>query len=310
MIESTTLESTRQCPECGAHNFYVNKEKGEVICRVCSFVLEDAMMDFGRERIIDSEDFSNKTRSGAPFDPRISDNLITEVGSKDDLRRLPAKTRQVMERIRKKNKWVSSGLQQNLNANLTNLKLVASYLNLPERVEKEAARIYRESVAKGLTMARSNDNIIAGSVYASSKLHSMPKSLNEVSEATKIDKFTIARTYKLILKRLNIKPVMTISNPVDFVGRFSSDLGLDAKIQTKTVKMIEKMQKMGLNSGKSPISLAATALYITTLTEKTKVTQKRIAEVSGITETTLRNRTNEMILKLKIKKSELKKKKA
>ena len=99
-----------------------------------------------------------------------------------------------------------------------------------------------------------------------------------------------------------------MSNPTDFVGRFASDLGLNAKIQTKTVRLIEKMQKAGLNSGKSPISLAATALYITTLLEKTRVTQKRIAEVSGITETTLRNRTNEMVKKLKIKKKDLKKK--
>ena len=41
----------------------------------------------------------------------------------------------------------------------------------------------------------------------------------------------------------------------------------------------------------------------------TKIKQIDIANISGITETTLRSRTKEMIGKLKIKKSELKKKK-
>jgi transcription initiation factor TFIIIB Brf1 subunit/transcription initiation factor TFIIB len=41
---------------------------------------------------------------------------------------------------------------------------------------------------------------------------------------------------------------------------------------------------------------------------KTRVTQKAIAETAGITETTLRQRTKEMLKKLGIKKSDIKKK--
>lgn len=295
---------TKKCPECGGHNFFINREKGEVICKNCSFVVDDAMFDFGKERVIDEEDFEKQSRTGAPFDPRVSDNLSTEVGSKDDLRKLPAKTRQLMQRIRKKNRWTSSALQQNLNVNLSNLKLIASHLNLPERIEKEAARIYREAVERGLTLARSNENIVAAAIYIAAKIYGMPKSLTEVAEATKLDKFAIAKTYKMVTKKLEIGLVQ--SNPVDFVGRFASDLGLDPKIQTKAVQLVEKMQKLGLTSGKNPTSLAATALYLTALMEKQRITQKRVSEVAGITETTLRNRTNEMKKELKIKKRDLK----
>jgi len=299
------IEATKKCPECGDNHFFTNKEKGEVICRACGFVVEDAMVDFGKDRMIDDADIAKKTRTGSPFDPRVADNLITEVGNRDDLRKLSSKQRNLMKRIRKKNKWTSSALQQNLTSNLSNLKLVASYLNLPKRIEIEAAEIYRKCVEKGVTMARSNENILAASVYIAAKMHATPKSLNEIAEATKIDKFVIAKTAKLIVKRLDLK--LHPSNPIDFVSRFASELKLDPKIQTKAVKIIEKMQKQGLNSGKNPISLAATALYITSLIEGTKVKQIDIAKVSGITETTLRSRTKEMIQKLKIKKSDLKK---
>jgi len=300
------IEAVRKCPECGDDHFFANRNKGEIICKSCGLVIDDSMVDFGKDRMLDNEDIAKKSRTGAPFDPRVADNLTTEVGSREDLRKLPSKTRNLMKRIRKKNKWSSSALHQNLNSNLSNLKIFASYLNLPSSVEIEAARIYRECVEKGVTMARSNENILASSVYIASKLHGVPKSLNEIAEATKIDKFVVAKTAKLVIKRLSIK--LAPSNPVDFVGRFASELKLDANVQTKAVRILEKMQKEGLTSGKNPISLAATAIYITSLMVGTKVKQIDLARVSGITETTLRSRTKEMVTKLKIKKSEIKKK--
>lgn len=299
-------ETIKQCPECGENHFFSNKKKGEVICKDCGFVVEDAMVDFGRDRMLDGDDFAKKSRTGAPYDPRVANGLMTEVGSNADLRNLSKKQRQLMNRIRQKNRWTSSALEHNLNTNLANLKVVSSQLKIPNTIEKEAARIYRECAEKGITRARANDSIIAAVVYLSSKLHDMPKTLAEVAQASKLDKFDIARTYKMIIRRLNIKVMQ--SNPIDFIARFASDLSLGAQVQTKAVKLLEKIQKTGLDSGKSPTSLAATTLYISALMNKTRVTQKAIAETSGITETTLRQRTKEMLKKLGIKKSDLKKK--
>ncbi len=303
-----TVETINQkCPECGDSKFFANREKGEVICKKCGFVIEDSMVDFGRQRICDDEDFMKKSRSGAPYDPRVAAGLRTEVGNNSDIKKLSKKTRRVMNRIRKKNRWTSSALEHNLNTNLANLKIIASHLKMPDNIEKEAARIYRECAEKGITRARANDSIIAAVVYLASKLYGIPKTLNEVAEASKLDKFDIARTYKMVIRRLGIE--VYNSNPVDFVGRFGSELKLDAKTQTKAVKLLEKIQKKGFDSGKSPTSLAATTLYISALMNSVKVTQKAIAETSGITETTLRQRTKEMLKKLGIKKSEIKKKK-
>ena len=111
-----------------------------------------------------------------------------------------------------------------------------------------------------------------------------------------------------MIRKLNIK--IKPFNPVEFISRFASELDLEPKIQTESIKLIGKMQKAEATSGKNPCSLAATAIYIAALLNKTKITQKKISEISGITETTLRNRTKEMIGELGIKKSDLKKKKA
>jgi len=299
------MEEKRKCPECGDDHFFVNRERGEIVCKSCSCVVEDSMVDFGRDRILDDEDFEKKSRTGAPFDPRVANNLITEVGAPSDIRKLPKSTQLLMNRIRKKNKWTSSSLEQNLNAGLTHLKMICEHLNMPERVSKEAARIFRLSAEKGLTRARSRENIVAACVYIASKINTMPKTLNELCEAARVDKKALAKTYKLLVRNLDMK--ILPATPVDYLGRFASDLKLDPRIQTDAAKIIEKIEKIGANSGKNPTSLAATALYLATLKNKKRVTQKQISDISGITETTLRNRCKEMMRKLELNKKDFKK---
>jgi len=182
------MEDKRICPECGDNHFFVNKEKGEIVCKSCSCVVEDSMVDFSRERMIDSEDFEKNNRTGAPFDPRVANNLITEVGAPSDIRKLPKSTQMLMNRIRKKNKWTSSSLEQNLGAGLTHLKMICEHLKMPDRVSKEAANIFRECAEKGLTRARSRENIVAACIYIASKINTMPKTLNEICEVTRLEK--------------------------------------------------------------------------------------------------------------------------
>lgn len=294
------ISESRKCPECGGDSFFFDREKGEVICRSCSFVVEEAMMDFGRERAFDSEDIAKKSRSGAPYDPRVVNNLTTEVGSYSDLKKLPKKTQNLMKRIKRKNRWVSSSLEHNLSSSLTTLKLLSAQLKMPEFAEKEAARVYRECAQKGITVARPAENVISGCIYLACRIYGLPKSLNEVSSKTKINKKVLGKMYKLISRKLNIN-IRPLS-PVDFISRFSGLLDLSAKSQTNAVKMYERFVKLELTSGKSPVSMAATALYLSAMGNKEKVTQQKMAEISGITETTLRIRCKEMIKALKLEK--------
>ena len=102
-----------------------------------------------------------------------------------------------------------------------------------------------------------------------------------------------------MVRELGIKIVPT--NPVDFTSRFASELELSPKVQTKAVKYIEKLKKKGFLSGLSPVSVAASTLYIAGLELKEKRTQKQVSEVSGITETTLRNRCKSLMKQLGVK---------
>src|SRR3989338_6701750 len=295
------LLTKQKCPECGDNNFFQNRDNGEIVCRSCSLVLDDSAIDSGKDNTSFDEDSEAPSggRTGAPYDPRVANNLTTSVGSKDDIFKLPKKQQMLMRRIRKKNNWTSASIEQNLGNSLTHLSLIAGSLQLPERVEKEAARLYRSSAERNFTIARAMENVIAAAIYLSCRLDGTNKSLKEVEGIAKVDKKVLGKTYKLMARRLNIqiKPI----SPLDFTARFASSLQLDAKAESQALEIIQRALKNDLTSGKSPISISATALYLSALMNKNRKTQKLVAETAEITEATLRARAQELIKELKLK---------
>jgi transcription initiation factor TFIIB len=61
---------------------------------------------------------------------------------------------------------------------------------------------------------------------------------------------------------------------------------------------VEEADKIGFTSGKDPAGIAASAIYIATLTTGQTRTQGEVSKASGITEVTIRKRYKEMIKKL------------
>ncbi len=296
----------KKCPECGSINLFWNKEKGEVVCKDCGLVVEDTMVDFGQEwREFDSDSGPSKRRAGAPMSYTQHDQgLGTQVGTRSDLSRLQKDSRNKFYRLRKWQYRVSTAIERNLKLALSELKRVASYLKLPRSVEEEASRMYTMAVQKGLVRGRSMESVVTGVLYAACRKHRMPRTLDEMEEATGIDKREIGRTYRFVTRELNIK--MLPSDPADYIPRFASSLKLSPATQTKGIQIVEMARKAQLTSGRGPTGIAAAALYVSALMNDEKRTQREVAEVAGVTEVTIRNRYKELLEELDL---ELKKKK-
>ena len=299
----------KKCPECGGINLFFNKEKGEVICKDCGLVVEEKMVDFGQEwREFDSAQSEQRRRTGAPITyTQYDQGLGTEVGRKADLYNLGAKTKNKFFRLRKWQYRISTAMERNLKLALAELKRVSSYLKLPKSVEEEAARIYRQAVQKGLVRGRSMESVVAGALYAACRRHEVPRTLDEMGEASGIEKKEIGRTYRFVTRELeiSIKP----SNPADYIPRFASALKLSAETQSKSVEILEMARDIELTSGRGPTGIAAAALYVASLIHGEKRTQREVADVAGVTEVTIRNRYKELIKKLKLTKEVEKSKK-
>ena len=292
----------KRCPECGSLNLIYNKEKGEIICKDCGLVIEDKMVDFDQEwREFDSDAAARKRRTGAPMTyTQFDQGLGTDVGRKADLYKFESKTKSKFFRLQKWQQRVSSAIERNLKQALSELKRVSSFLRLPGSVDEEASRIYTLAVQRGLVRGRSMESVVAGALYAACRRHDVPRTLDELSEASGIEKKEIGRTYRFITRELGIK--ILPSNPADYIARFASALKLSAETQSRSVEIIEDAQRVELTSGRGPTGIAAAALYVAALINGEKKTQREVADVAGVTEVTIRNRYKELLEKLDLEK--------
>ena len=297
----------KKCPECGGINLILNKDKGEMICKDCGLVVEEKMVDFGQEwREFDHDQADKRRRTGAPMTfTKFDKGLGTDVGGMGDVYQLQGKERNKDFRLRKWQHRISTAIERNLKLALAELKRVSSFLKLPGSVEEEAARVYTMAVQRGLVRGRSMESVVAGALYAACRRHEIPRTLDELSEASGIDKKEIGRTYRFITRELGMR--ILPSNPIDYLPRFASALRLNAETQSKAVDILEEAQECELTSGRGPTGIAAASLYIAALINNEKRTQREVADVAGVTEVTIRNRYKELLRELDLK-DEIKKK--
>lgn len=295
-----------KCPECSSTKLIKDYERGEVICAECGLVIMESILDYGPEwRAFDAEQRSRRARAGSPTKYiRPNKGLVTEIDAYNrDIRgeKISTKDQAQLKRMRKWHKRVSiaSSMEKNLAIALAELDRAASALGLPEKVKARAAVIYREAVKNDLIRGRLIESVVAAVIYAVCRIMGIPKTLDEISHVTGIEKKEIGRAYRFLKKELKLN--IPLPDPSQYVPKFASALGLSPKVQKEAVKIIKKALKKGLISGRGPTGVAAAAVYIAATLLGERRTQKEVAEVAGVTEVTIRNRYRELKRELGLK---------
>ena len=297
-----------KCPECGSDKFHKDQEKGELVCKKCGLILDDESIDIGKEwRSFDSGQFEERARTGSPMKyVKLNKGLVTMIDRRGtDLRgnKLSSKNRAQMYRLIKwhKRASISSSMQRNLSIALTELRRVGSYLNIPDELIEAAALLYRKTVAKGLIRGRLIEAVVAAVLYTVCRTYNVPRTLNEMAEASGLTKKEIGRTYRFLVRELKLGVPLT--NPIHYIPRFAAELNLSGEVQEEGRKILEEAIENGLISGRGPTGVAAAAVYIAGLLKGERRTQKEVANVAGVTEVTIRNRYRELKKRLKIEVS-------
>jgi len=306
----------KRCPECNSINLVYDDQRGEVICQDCGLVVEEKIVDTGQETHGQFDKSEKKGRGGAPISMQKFDKgLTTNVGEISDIYKLESGQTRKFLRLKKWQERVSTSIERNLRLAMAELRRVASFLNLPSVVRDEASRIYNFVLQRGLVRGRSMESVIAACIYAACRSYNIPRTLDEIAAASDVERKEIGRTYRFVIRKLDIK--VTPSSPKDYISRFASILHLSPKTQNEALKILKKADISELTSGRGPAGIAAAALYVAALINEEKKTQREVADVAGITEVTIRNRYKELIeklaledkLKLKEAEEKLKKKK-
>ncbi len=300
-------KNIQKCPECGSVNLTHDAHLGELICNDCGLVVEEKMVDSGMDPAGKFNKNEKQGRGGAPISMQKFDKgLTTNIGEVSDIYRLESGQTRKFLRLKKWQERVSTSIERNLRLAMAELRVIASYLNLPNVVKDEASRIYNYVLQRGLVRGRSMESVIAACLYAACRSYNIPRTLDEMATASDVERKEIGRTYRFIIRKLGIK--VKQSSPKDYVSRFSSVLKLSPKTQNEAIKVLNQANKVELTSGRGPAGIAAAALYVAALMNDEKKTQREVADIAGITEVTIRNRYKELIDKLdleeKIKQKE------
>jgi transcription initiation factor TFIIB len=289
------------CPDCSGTKFIEDATRGERYCAKCGSIIKEDIIDRGQEwRAFDSEQMSRRARGGAPLTFTKHDKgLTTEIGKGlGELYKVPAKKRAQYYRLTKWHKRLIKSKDRNLSFALSELQRIISFLNLARPVHERIARYYEQAVNKGLVRGRSIESVVAAITYAVSREFGSPRTLEEISEASGVEKREIGRTYRYIARELGIR--ILPADPVTYVPRFCSMLGLSDKVQAKSIEILRKAKKYDITSGKGPTGVAAAAIYVACVLSGEKRTQREVADIVGVTEVTIRNRYKELIEKLGI----------
>jgi transcription initiation factor TFIIB len=305
------MSDIKRCPECNGINITYDQEQGEVICNDCGLLIEEKMVDTGIDLSGKFDKSEKKGRAGAPISMQKFDKgLTTNVGEISDIYKLDTKQTRKFLRLKKWQERVSTSIERNLRLAMSELRKVSSFLNLPNVVGDEAARIYNYVLQRGFVRGRSMESVIAACIYAACRSYNIPRTLDEIAQASDMERKEIGRTYRFIIRRLTIK--VKPSSPNDYISRFSSILKLSPKTQNHSLRILKKADEEELTSGRGPAGIAAAALYVAALLNDEKKTQREVADVAGITEVTIRNRYKELIERLgledKMKLTEIEKK--
>ncbi|MCQ4334021.1 transcription initiation factor IIB [Natronomonas sp. F2-12] len=292
-------EETTGCPECGG-KLAADTEHGETVCRDCGLVVEEDEIDRGPEwRAFDSAEKDEKSRVGAPTTNMMHDKgLSTNIDWRDQDaygNSLDSRQRQKMQRLRKWNERFRTrdSKERNLKQALGEIDRMSSALGLPENVRETASVIYRRALDENLLPGRSIEGVSTASVYAAARQAGVPRSLDEVAGVSRVEKSEIARTYRYVVRELGLE--VAPADPESYVPRFASELGLSEEAENRARQLLGNAKEQGVHSGKSPVGLAAAAVYAASLLTNEKTTQAAVSEVADISEVTIRNRYHELL---------------
>jgi transcription initiation factor TFIIB len=295
-----------KCPECKGIRLIRDYEKGELLCASCGLIIAENIQDLGPEwRAFDAEQKGKRARGGAPIKfMRPNKGLVTEIDQYNrDIRggKISPKKQAQLYRMRKWHKRVSiaTSMERNLVIALAELDRVASSLGLPENIKESAALLYRKAVKEELIRGRLIESVVAAVIYAICRIQGIPRTLDEISRSSGIEKKEIGRAYRFLKTELNVNVPLT--DPAQYVPKFATALKLGGKVQEEATKLIKKALRKGLISGRGPTGVAAAALYIASAMFGEKKTQKEVADVAGVTEVTIRNRYRELKKELGLK---------
>ncbi|MEN2974280.1 MAG: TFIIB-type zinc ribbon-containing protein [Candidatus Caldarchaeales archaeon] len=279
------MNDPRFCIHCKKDILVEDEIGGEVVCPNCGHVIIDKVLDRGPEwRVYGSVDDSRE-RVGAPLTYLIHDMGLSTIVSeeKDEVNSI--------SKILKKNIFQSG--DRILIKTLSMIHNLSSKTGLPDNVEENAALIVRRAWRRGMNFGRRYKAVAAASLYASCKMFSIPRTMEDFANIYGVSRRALWNAYRSLNEIVKLKKEVSEIDTV--ISKIVNRLRLRGDVERLAVEIIKTVREFRLVDGRKPESLAAASVYIAARRLGFRLSQRRLADIASITEGTLRNRYKELL---------------
>jgi transcription initiation factor TFIIB len=263
---------------------------GDQICSECGLVVGDRVIDVGSEwrSFSDKGDGKeDKSRVGAAENTLLGGNdLSTMIGPGVLGHR--ASYDASGNSIYNSNRRTVSSSDRTLTNAFRSISDMADRISLPQTICDRTNRLFK-MVHEGKNLrGRSNDAIAAACLYIACRQEGVPRTFKEIVAVSTVSKKEIGRVFKLILK--NHDTSVELITTGDFMARFCGMLALTREVQRAATCIAKKASDLEVDglAARSPISVAAAAIYMASQASDDKRNQVEISQVAGVADTTIR----------------------
>ena len=292
------MQTSIVCCMCNSGRQVTDLESGEIACSNCGLVSPDKAVESRAEwRYFDSENNSQR-RAGPPNSLAYHDmGLATIIGktNKDSAgHKLNASMNSAMERLRT---WDSRTLghaagHRNLMKAFNELDKLKDKLGLSDAIVQRTAYIYRKAQDKRLIRGRSTSAMLAAAIYIACREMGAQRTLGDVTKIADVKRKGLSHSYRLLTSKLEIK--VPLPDPMKCISKIANKANLSEKTRRGAMSTMNELIKKEISAGKDPMSLAATVLYLSCLTNGETTTEREVAQAAGVTEVTIRNRFKDL----------------
>lgn len=159
-------------------------------------------------------------------------------------------------------------------------------------MKDEIKLLFIRALKKKLTQGHSRKGIVCACIFHNCKKYYYFRSLEEISNQIEKSKKYVTRCYTTIVRELELKyqPITLLS----LIPRYVSDAGLDETMAILTTDFLKHHNAESHFIGKDPRGVVAAGIYKTAKKFGHRLSQKKIAKITGVTNITLRSRMREL----------------
>ena len=276
---------------CKTYPIITDSERGEMFCGGCGLVLVQNILDTSNESNgYSQEDFMKLSRTGPATSLTMYDRGLSSImGVKDSSgNALSNKTKYEFNRLRTWDQRSKSRSTVTLSKAFTLLNGMKTKLGIPDNVVENAAYIYRKIVNAKLTRGRTMASLVSASLYAACRENNIPRTLDDIATAGNIERRILSRDLRTIIKKLGLN--LNQYDTSSFISKISNNMNLKEKTKRDAFDILKRCEVKEITAGKHPVAQAAASLYIACIINNEKISQKKFAEESGVSDVTIRNR--------------------